>query len=267
LEELVSLHDVGIIIPTFLRRAHLRRALASAKLNFSEAKLVVACDDDLGDEGRTGDHTRWVQLPFDSGLTAKRNAAVQFCADRKYVLVGCDDFLFDAEAYEGANKLQEVLEAHPNVDCAVGRVNNIRYEGFLELKTGEYIREHRLAMGHSQEPGGGWHVPFCLLPHVMWNIDLGINYFMARTQVLFDLPWDETIRPIGGEHADFFLTLKLAQKRVVWVPDVNITTINLPYELQDPRYSQMRCRAFRTGHKIFLDKWGVKKYIAFDEKP
>lgn len=258
----MSLSDVSIIIPTFLRRAHLLRAFDGLQANASQAEVVISCDDDLS--GKLYGARKWVSLPFDSGLTVKRNAAVKI-STRKYILCGCDDFDFTQEAIDGIHILTQVLDECPNVDIAVGRVNNIRYEGFLEWKAGEYIREHYLVPGADDR--NGWNVPIALKPHVQWSIDIGINYFLARREVLEQFPWDENIRPIGGEHGDFFLTLKFARKRVVWVPGVNIHTINLPYEMQDSRYAQYRRRAFLTGHRIFLDKWGVKRYIGFTEKP
>jgi glycosyltransferase involved in cell wall biosynthesis len=258
----VSLKDVSVIIPTFLRRAHLCRALDGLLHNAPEAEVIVACDDEM--YGIIYGNGKWVSLPWDIGLTAKRNAAVA-ASTRKYILCGCDDFDFTPEAVAGIQTLTEVLDAHPAVDIAVGRVDNKRYEGFLQWKPGEYIRETYLTPGAA--PEGGWFVPIALKPHIMWKIDIGINYFLARREVLEQYPWDENIRPIGGEHGDFFLTLKHADKYVVWVPGVNINTIKLPVEMEDPQYAQYRRRAFATGHRIFLDKWQVKRYISFTEKP
>lgn len=166
-------------------------------------------------------------------------------------MLGSDDFNFGTpEARDGIERLLDVLEAHSEIDIASGRHNNLPYEGFMHVEPGRYIKETRLV------PNGE---PF-------QKCDLTVNYLLARTTTLRDVPWDEDIVPIGGEHGQFFLDLKEAGKTVVWVPGVNIDA--LPGELSaqnDPRYWQLRGRAAKTGHRIFLAKRGVRDYYGFDD--
>ncbi len=96
------------------------------------------------------------------------------------------------------------------------------------------------------------------------KIDIGINFFLARTEVLREVPWDETIRPIGGEHADWFLSMKEANKLVVYLPGANINTIEDNPDWRHLDYRIYRRRA-QQGHELFLKKRGVKRYYGFDE--
>jgi len=237
-----NLSDVSILITSFLRPGCLQKCLQSLK-NLPECRVIIA--DDSGD-GIQAD----IKLPFDSGLPAKRNAGVRACKT-KYLLMGCDDFDFGTqEARNGIIKLLETLDNNPHIDVAGGHVNNNSYEGFLQLFPGSHIKETRL------RPDG---------KRPYYKVDLTVNYFLARTESIRSFPWDERMR-IGGEHFDWFWDLKRASKYVVWVPGVNIN--QLPYNVKNEHhdYAKFRGRAVNLGHKIMLEKRGVKRYLGFDEK-
>ena len=106
--------------------------------------------------------------------------------------------------------------------------------------------------------------PFILKPFTLWKVDLAVNFFLARTEVLREVPWDETIRPIGGEHADWFLDLKAAKKTVAFLPFANINTQPYDPAKQDLRYKEFRRRALTTGHALMKQKRNIKQYISFD---
>lgn len=239
------LDKVSILITTFWRPGYLRHCLNGIHANLPECEVCVACDDDSFNSAPTSD--RWKFLPFDSGLTPKRNAAVSL-ATREYALLGCDDFDFSTlEARLGVERMVSVLNAWPDVDVVVGTYNDKKYEGMLEYVPGEYIREHRINTGTL----------------VVAKIDIGVNYFLARTEFLRKFPWDEKIRPIGGEHGDWFMTLKQAGRTVVWVRDCNIRSFSYAGGAH-PEYSKMRWRA-QIGHEEMLKKWNIKRWIGFDE--
>ncbi|VVB50898.1 Uncharacterised protein [uncultured archaeon] len=248
---------VTILITTFLRRGLLRRCLQGVATNLPECAVVVTSDDDIDPEFQGNE--RWRELPFDSGLTAKRNVGVQLVST-EYTLLGCDDFDFSTpDSRNGVCLLAEVLNNNPAVDVVCGRLlGRGNHAGFLEYIPGEYIRETRLNIGLTP--------PYSRAPVSVWKIDLGINFFLARTSVLREVPWDENIKPIGGEHGDFFLSLKEAGKTVVFLPSANIEEMTpLPGDV-DERYAALRRRA-QEGHEIFLKKRGIKRYISFGEKP
>jgi len=249
----MSLSDVTILITSFLRAGCLRHCLQSISENLPECAVSIACDDNM----LPWPGYSWAYLPFDSGLTVKRNAAVKN-TKTKYALLACDDFnFFEPSVKEGIERMADTLDAHPEVDVVVGTYNQKEYEGFLEWKPGEYIKEHRLQRDYT--------IPVCEEPYPAWKIDIGINYFLARTGVLREIPWDETIRPIGGEHGDWFLQMKQAGKLVVFVPGCPITSFPRNIEWEHPDYMKYRRRAM-MGHEIFLKKRGVKRYYGFDEK-
>jgi hypothetical protein len=130
---------ISILVTSFLRPGYLKDCLAGIEKNLSECEVIVV--DDSGPQ-HFDDQTerRFIRLPFDSGLSAKRNAGVKACAT-KYLLMGSDDLDFSTvEARAGIEQLLRVLDEHPTVDVAGGHHNNQQYEGFLEIVPGSYIR-------------------------------------------------------------------------------------------------------------------------------
>ncbi|MCU1299656.1 MAG: beta,4 N-acetylgalactosaminyltransferase 1-like [Acidobacteriaceae bacterium] len=163
--------------------------------------------------------------------------------------MGSEDFDFSTmEVRQGIDKLLDVMNSHPEIAVSGGRHQNNPYEGFLEYKPGEYIKEHRLTV----------HPQLVLAP-----VDLMVNYFLARVDAIHGLPWDERMK-IGGEHGDWFLEMKQQGKKVLWVNGVKINAQPHDPAKQRPEYPRFRGRAKELGHKIFLDKRNIKIYRGFD---
>jgi glycosyltransferase involved in cell wall biosynthesis len=255
---LSTMRDISILVTSFLRPGYLKDCLAGIEKNLPECEVIVV--DDSGPQ-HFDDQTdrRFIRLPFDSGLSAKRNAGVKACAT-KYLLMGSDDLDFSTvEARAGIEQLLRVLDEHPTVDVAGGHHNNQQYEGFLEIVPGSYIKETRLFSSHDS----------CGTPqslsqeYKVHKVDSIVNYFLARTESVRQFPWDERMK-IGGEHGDWFLTLKNAGRTVVWVPGVNINELPHDSTKEHADYGKYRGRAVSLGHKLFLEKRGVKHYFDFD---
>jgi hypothetical protein len=247
------LKDITIVIPTFHRRGYLAECFPAVEANLPECSVVVAQDD--GGDCTLEYNTYWAKLPYDSGLTAKRNAAVRL-VETPYVLMGSDDFDFsETETRWGIIEMAAVLRQCPAVDVVVGRYKDQDYHGFLEYVPGKYIKEHRLDM-NKQIPNREKFPPF-------WRVDIGPNYFLARTEVLKEIPWDETIRPIGGEHASWFLDLKAANKMVVYLPYANINEQPRDRSKEHPNYREFRARCW-DGHNLMKKKRNITQYIDFN---
>lgn len=250
----MSLSDITVIVPTFHRRGYLRDCLKGLEDNLPECLTVVVSDDDIEPELRG--YVTWQELPYDSGHSAKRNAGVELVVT-PYTLIGADDFDYSTpEARKSVIEMALVLKYNKNIDMVVGRHNNRDYHGFLEYVPGEYIKEHRLDIKRC--------LPTILKPFVLWKIDIGPVFFLARTETLREVPWDASIGPIGGEHVDFFLDLKAAGKLVVYLPSANVNELPHDPTKQDPRYPAFRRRCW-DGHALMMKKRGIKNYYGFDE--
>jgi glycosyltransferase involved in cell wall biosynthesis len=233
---LSSLSRVTILITSFLRPGYLSDCLDGIKRNLPECPVVVVDDGGLIGEGI-------ISMPFDSGLSAKRNRGIA-ATKTPYVLMGSDDFDFSTEeARKGIERMVEVLDNDSMIEVAGGHVNGEVYEGNLIVVPGQYIAQTKLAIS----------------PTGITPCDLVVNYFVARTESIRPYPWDERMK-IGGEHGDWFLTLKDNGVRVAAISDVNITTMPYNRAKEDPRYATFRGRAKGLGHRIFLRKRGVSEF-------
>lgn len=249
----MPLPDVSIAITSFCRWGYLSACLAGIRANLPECKILVA-DDSFDNRCADIAGPECIRLSPDSGLTSKRNATVKAC-QTKYILLGSDDFDFSTpEAREGIEKLVRTMDEYPEIDVAGGRVDHREYEGYLEYVPGKYIREHRM-----ETPIDESYVP-AYIP-----VDLTVNYFLARTESIRAFPWPEEMK-IGGEHVCFFLDLKMAGKKVVWIPGVNVNTLHLGMgsDVQDPLYSSFRRRAVSLGHPLMKKRYNISTYIGFD---
>ncbi len=242
-----SLSDVTIVVTAFLRDGYLFECLDRISSALPECSVIVVDDGMISTEKTAKlSSVKYIPLTFDSGLSAKRNAASKAAAT-KYVLMGHDDFDFaPCEVRRGIQRMVEVLDNDNSVAVAGGHYKNQSYEGFLEIVPGQYIKETRLIPNGKQD---------------YYQVDIIVNYFLARVEVLVETPWDERMK-ISGEHGDWFLSLKEKGKKVVWVPGVNINELHISDpNAVDPSYLKFRERV--EGHSLFLQKYGVSKFFGF----
>jgi len=246
----MSLNDVSLIITAGGRPGYLKELLNGVIKYLPETTTIVVNDDDKDSSWfNLPQKAIWKQTEPDTFLTRKRNLAVQLI-DTKYALLLADDFEITTDTRATVIRMVNFLDTYPYIDVVAGTVNDRRYEGRLEVKEGEYIREHQLEYDHQ----------------FLYKVDIAVNFFLARTEVLRDVPWDERIGPIGGEHADWFLDMKAADKTVVWTPGLNIYEQPKDRSMEDESYRARRHRAL-NGHILMLAKRGVKRYISFGEQP
>lgn len=245
-----DLRDVAVGVTSFLRPKHLSLCLTSLRETLPDCPIIVADDGDIGLPDNWFSPTTWIQMPFDSGLSAKRNAIVQAC-QTPFLLMFCDDFMADEECRAGVIGACEWLRGWCGVSVVGGRVDGRPYECDLEW-SGNSIRETRL--------NSRVRAPLISNGLKAWPVDLTANYFLAVTNEILNVPWFEECK-IGGEHGAWFLDLKLAGRRVVWMPGFNVKTMTLGPEAEDPRYRQFRGRAYELGHQAMKRRYKIEKYI------
>lgn len=244
----MNLADVTVGISSFLRPGYLSRCLESIAEHLPEVTVLVADDSDSDICAKIAG-PGCIRMAFDSGLSAKRNALVARCTSDLFCLF-CDDFKADEECRAGVLLLLEVLDKWPDIAIAAGRVDGRAYEAMLEYIPGQHIRETRVDVRQGLYGRPAW-VP----------VDLAVNYFLARTAVMRDVPWPENIRPVGGEHVAFWLDAKMKGYKSVFVHGVNVKTMTLGPEAQDVRYPAMRARAYATGHIAMKRHYNILKFI------
>ena len=247
--------DIGI--KTFLRDSQLFNSIDGIQRNYPGARMIIADCGDLTEEKDsfyaqiTREGHIVLDLPFDAGFGVMSNA-IAAASTRPYLLIASDDFEFNEKAAAGLVELQQVLDLDSSVDIASGRVNNRRYEFFLDItiqKDGTRIVEIPLRQA----------IPECLPWYL--ECDLTVNYSLIRRKVFErNIKWDNDVKIGGGEHGAFFYDCKLAGLRTVCVEGVNINEQQIR---NSQRYQKYRNRAQDTARPCF-DKRRITEYVLGD---
>lgn len=215
-------NDVAIIVKTFLREEPIVRFLDSAK---GIAPVYVADDSPITEAKRRAyEGCKVIELPFDSGVSRGRNALVDE-AKEPYVLVCDDDFVLEGINFDKAKKL---LEKYDIVCGTLMEPQGVRrYEITFNVRDGVLYKTK--ASGE--------------------QIDMGLHFFLARTETMRQLRWDENI-PIGGDHLDLFLRAKQNGLKVAFCPELSA------YHLQDTSHAEYNRKRGRNYLDYVLKKHG-----------
>jgi GT2 family glycosyltransferase len=197
--------DVTAIIKTFCRPAHLARLLDSMRRHYCDPRIVVVDD---GQDLEPPQDVTYVRLPFDSGLSAGRNAGFH-AAETPLVLLLDDDFVFTRKTR--IDKLRDSLLRDDfdivagNVEGGMGvPVRSANYAGTLEKRGREMI------VGRFPDD-----IPLLV------QADHVPNFFMAKTDIIRKVQWNEKLKLL--EHRDFFWRVKQIGLRVAYRRDVEIS--------------------------------------------
>ena len=250
------LTNVSILLKTFLRDRYLFETVRVIENEMPDAQMIIVDDGDFTAHKRSLYHRLrqnghvCLETAFDTGFGFKSNLGAAAC-NRPYLLIGSDDFDFRG-VRPGIEKLVKVLDADV-ADIASGRVRNNPYEGWLiDNGLGE-IRERYIAFEKPQTVDGvRYH-----------KCELTVNFSLIRRSILGPdkIHWDNDVKIGGGEHGAFFVDVKRAGHRVVYVEGVNIN--EQPEQLTDPRYGAFRGRA-RQPERPCFSRRGIKQYYCFD---
>ena len=213
-------NKVSVIVKTFLRDDYMYKCVLSLLEHYPDFNIIIVDDGYKTDEktlfyNSLRDKHKTVTIievdEFDIGLCRGRNMAVKE-AKTPYVLIGDDDFLYTPEAK--LYKMVDFLEKNKEIDLLSGSIrenDKIRhYEGFFDLSPGHFTFN-----ALSLDDVNSWKKS-CGLKYS--ECDLAFNFFVARTDKVEKVLWDEKIK-VAYEHADFFIGMKKAGHKVAYTPD------------------------------------------------
>jgi len=168
------------------------------KLEFKNQPIIVVDDGrkptELNLHGLTG--VRVINLPFDVGLSAGRNAGVDACETEYFVTLD-DDFIFGKHIHQSLMMMHQAVNERGRDICGGGVVGQPISSGVYRR---EYVGEKSAIVLHK-----GHHLKRISekgLPDIDCCHHI-LNFFLARTEVVRAVRWTDAIK-IGLEHPDFF---------------------------------------------------------------
>lgn len=176
------LDELTLVIKTFERRPLLLRLLRSIRKRYPRIAIIVV-DDSRRIEPLEG--VDYVVLPFDSGVSAGRNAGLARVRTR-FVMILDDDFVF----YRHTDLLASLrrIAAAPEIDLLGGVVITVPSLDWNDSSRTP-IYKHTTA-----KPGG-----FVAGLERRRKVP---NFFIARTERLAQIGWDARLKRL--DHIDFF---------------------------------------------------------------
>ncbi|MCT1459815.1 glycosyltransferase [Aestuariimicrobium sp. p3-SID1156] len=190
--------EVTIAVKTFERPEAVKRFVRSARRVF-DGRIVVA--DDSREPWRTSEPgVEVVELPFNSGVTRGRNAALER-VETPYVIVADDDLVF-THGTDWVRAL-DYLERNPEVDAVAPILVEVPRWYTIIFDDDQLFAKRKDPL---REPG-----------EVIDGLPVRLKtpqVYLARTESIRRIGWDEQIRML--DHKDFF---SRASGELVFVQD------------------------------------------------
>lgn len=247
--------NLTAIIVSFYRTEYLKKCAESMRRQYPQIKIMIGNN---GPESAEKEQiakdcgAEYYQLPFDCGICVGRNRLIDK-VQTKYALIGDDDFF-----YSGGARVENMLRICQTEEfdliggriCEGGQVRS--YQGFIEEKQNHFVYKK---LDLNQE-SGVW-TDFGLV----YPCDITFNYFVAKTETLKAVRWDEQIK-VAYEHSSFFIDFKRAGYKTAFFPAA-IVEHKPPIEIRDKEeyreYKKFRSR--KSDKERFFKKYKLQYVI------
>ena len=241
--------DVTIIITTFNRPDSLRKCVKSVRKFYPDMEIIVSDngkpDPVLNSELVKDYKCRYLGLPFDSGTSHAKNAALDITS-KPFAVIIDDDFEFTE--CTNLEKFKTILDKDSSIGIVGGKP--ITSSG----KTG--IVGSRILVNKEKETF--WRFP---IESPEWKEIDGIKYYYADYTRQFlmirnspDIRWDDDLK-MGGDHIWFFMNIKFhTDWKVAYVPEVEV--VHHRASRKDKKYMLYRRRG--DFKKKFHEKTGLR---------
>jgi glycosyltransferase involved in cell wall biosynthesis len=217
---------VTAVIKTFQRPRQVRRLVASIRRVQPDLPIIVV-DDNREPTSIPG--TELLAMPFNSGISAGRNAALRR-VETPYVLLLDDDFVFTRQtALAGP---LATIEAVTDIDILGGAVVNLpdfSVNDYSRIAMNGHPAAPRFALGSTV---GGLAV-HAKVP----------NFFVGRTERVLSVGWTEELKVL--EHAEFFWRA-WGELTTVHDPSWRVLHARNPFDRSSPERNENLAAARQT---------------------
>ena len=253
--------DVGIIIINFLRPEITKKCVKSLVEHAPGIQIYLGEQDKdsiLEEWSKQYNNVKFVQLPFDCGISIARNKLVRMIREDglKYIMWADNDFEFHKDS--NIDKAKKVLQK----DKSLGVVGG-------SLTSKGKIQHYERIFWHDRKRGILMHVPLeYTYPETQtvngidyFYCDLVFNFCMAKIKV-FDnrkVRWVNRIK-VKFEHVSFFLRLKENSNwKVAYCPSLHA----IHHHERLAEYALFRNR--NDDFKRFSEEFDLKVNMCFEE--
>ena len=241
--------QIAILLTTFLRDELLDGAINSIKQNWQPGYTLLIADQNPSEAKLakySGDNTFYYGVPYDCGLSASRNFLVDKAVEMniEYCLLIADSIFFISK-YDFTPYI-DILKADKELGLIGFDLKDRQpWEKFLTLKPdGFHVKDSK-----EKKIINGMEFTVC---------DAVRNFFLAKTQILHNVKWDNELRL--AEHEDFMHRLKLSGVKVLYN-----SGIVAQYVLSRPEaYAPMRGRLYNVFARKLREKYNIKRWIVCD---
>ncbi|MEE4243751.1 MAG: glycosyltransferase family 2 protein, partial [Desulfopila sp.] len=181
--------NLTAVIKTFERPKIVRRLVRSIRRFYPDLPVIVV-DDSL--EPTRIDGVKTIVMPYDSGVSAGRNAGVRE-VKTPYLLMLDDDYVFYRKT--GLIQAMEIIHAESDIDILGGARIDLPFYRIVDHGQSVLFPTMRTSVLPVGSTVGGLPV-----------YDKVAQFFIARTERIRQVMWDEELKRI--DHADFFTRAK-----------------------------------------------------------
>jgi glycosyltransferase involved in cell wall biosynthesis len=217
---------VTAVIKTFQRPRQVRLLVASIRRVQPDLPIIVV-DDNREPTSIPG--TELLAMPFNSGISAGRNAALRR-VETPYVLLLDDDFVFTRQtALAGP---LATIEAVADIDILGGAVVNLpdfSVNDYSRIAMHDHPATPRFALGSTV----GGLVVHAKVP----------NFFVGRTERVLSVGWTEELKVL--EHAEFFWRA-WGELTTVHDPSWRVLHARNPFDRSSPERNENLAAARQT---------------------
>ena len=265
------MNKIAIILTTIERPDSLKKSLNSIITNWQENfVLMIGMQDNYRSESYEvisniiGDNQdkeiRLYDLEYNCGISKARNELINKAHlwDIPYVLLMADSILFN-ESIKEINNLLSCLQKSdkPEWDyydlIGLQLDKRIAWEAKLELIPNQSFQ---LDFIEKNTKDGIWVVGDKVFN--VWPCDIVRNFWLARTDSLIQVPYDEQL--IMCEHEDFFWRFKQARMKVGCT---NLVSGLYEKGQNTPEYDEIRQTNFRIGMQRLKNKYLLKNWVTY----
>jgi len=245
-----------VLITTFLRDNLLYKTLQSIIDNYPNNSIVLIADQGYHSEEKdiTIDYYKsqipleYYYIPFDSGLGAGRNYLVNKAKELNipYILISADNIQF-TQPYN-FQPIIEFLESDINNGIVAFDIN---YKWMYDLEINNK-RFYLKKANHSIE----------YKDIKLQQYDLVPNFFLCKTQVLIDNPWNDEFNHCDS-HIPFFWDLKNnTQYKVYWTNYISAKR----QDVKNEEYKTYRDRCLsKESRKIVQAYYGLADWLVIEK--